>query len=63
MNQCRILGIFLSAQDRTRLFWMVGSTLFFTTFSMIRGTEQIMVGFTFFMAGIRMAGAAGFWSV
>ena len=60
MNQCRMCGIRLSAQERMRLFRMVGRTLFFTTFSMISGTEHTMVGFTFFMAASRIVGVGGF---
>ena len=63
MNQRRMRGMCLSAQERTRLFWMVGSTLFFTTFSMMSGTEHTMVGRTFFIAASRMVGVGGFWSV
>ena len=52
-----------SAQERTRLFWIVGRTLFLTTFSMMSGTEHTMVGRTFFIAARRMVGVGGFWSV
>ena len=63
MNQRRTRGMCWSAQERTRLFWMVGRTLFFTTFSMMSGTEHTMVGLTFFIAARRMVGVGGFWSV
>ena len=40
---------------------MVGTMLDLYTFSMIRGTESIAVGLTFFSEAISMLGVGAFW--
>ena len=54
-------GVWSRIQESTRLFSMVGTTLVRYTFSMISGTEQMIIGLTFFIAASRMDGVGGRW--
>ena len=61
MRKYNILGVCSFIHERTRLPFTVGTMLALYTFSMMRGTDSMMVGLTFFIASINMVGVGSFF--